>query len=150
MPGYFGPFVVPATLASPDDLATWTGGTAPANAAALLRSCSALVLDATEGAYYDVDDATGLATDTQILEAMRDATCIQAAAWDALKIDPATGGVLVSNVKQSKKIGSASITYADTAAAAAARAHAYKNLVPDAVRKLQQNNLLGTTPWAFG
>ncbi|MCU1408467.1 MAG: hypothetical protein JWM23_547 [Microbacteriaceae bacterium] len=147
MLGYFGPFVVPVTLASPTDLATWTGGTAPANAVALLRSCTTLVLDATEGAYYPVDEVTGLATDTQTLNAMRDATCIQAAAWAELKINPLTGGIDVGGVKKSKKIGSASFDMAGAEQTAAARAYAVTHLVPEALMKLQQNNLLGVGPY---
>jgi hypothetical protein len=147
---YFGSFVVPPVLASATDYATWTGSSAPTNINQLLRSCSNMVLDATEGAYYGVDPLTGLATDPQAKQAMNDATCIQAAAWVALNINPLTGGVMVSGVKSSKKIGSASVTFADTTEAAAARAAAYTQLVPEAVRKLQQNNLIGTGPWTYG
>lgn len=143
-------FVVPSTLATPEDLADWTGTTAPANAAQLLRSATTLVLDATEGAHYPVDEATGLSTDTQVLEAMRDATCIQAAAWAAINYNPLTGGVATSTVKRSKKIGSGSIELAGADAAARAQAAAARSLVPDAIRKLQQNNLLGYQPWSRG
>lgn len=145
---FYPQFVVPAALATPTDLATWTGSAAPSNATALLRSCTSLVLDATETAYYDVDPITGLATNATIKQAMNDATCIQAAAWAALGIDPLTGGVLTSKVKQATKILTASITYADSADAAAARKQAYENLVPDALRKLQQVNLLGEQPYS--
>lgn len=146
----YGPFVIPPTLASPSDLATWTGVAAPTNAVQLLRACSSMVLDATEGAYYTVDPITGLATDAQILVAMRDATCIQAAAWAALGIDPLTGGAVTSKVKSSQKLLTAVITYADAAAAAEARKAAYEHLVPTAMQKLQQNNLIGTHPWSRG
>lgn len=152
MSGFFGSFVVPDMLANPGDLAQWTGTAAPANATQILRSCTSLVLEATEGAYYDVDPATGLATDAQILKAMQDATCIQAAAWIALKIDPSTGGVLAGSVAGSKKIGTAQIVYDSTATASAnaARAAAYSGIVPDARRKLQQNNLIGTGAYDLG
>lgn len=146
----YGDFVIPTALASEEDYETWTSATAPANIGAILRSCTGLVLDATEGAFYDVDPLTGLATDTTVKDAMRDATCIQAAAWVALGIDPATGGVLTSTVKRSKKIATAQIEYADTAEAVAARKAAYEGLVPDAARLLQQRNLLGNTPYGYG
>lgn len=152
MPGWYGTFVIPDMLASPEDYTTWTGSTPPANITQILRSCTSLVLDATSTAFYDVDTTTGLATDTDVLGALRDATCIQAAAWVALNIDPATGGVLTQSVKASKKIGSAAITYdtADVQAASAARQAAYTGLVPEALRRLQQRNLLGYAPWTFG
>lgn len=147
--GYFGSFVIPATLATPADLAAWTGAAAPSNAVQLLRSCTTLVLDATQSAFYPFDAATGLATETQTLQAMRDATCIQAAAWAALGIDPATGGIITSKVKSSQKLLTASITYADSAEAASARKAAYEGLVPEAAMKLQQVNLLGWGPWSM-
>lgn len=147
---YYGNFVVPDTLATPADYATWTTKAAPANVVQVLRACTSLVLDATEGAYYDTDNTTGVATDPRQMAAMRDAVCIQAAAWVLLGIDPLTGGALTSSVKKSKKIGTASIEYADSAEAAAARAVAYEHLVPEAARKLQQNNLTGSGPWTFG
>lgn len=149
----FGSFVVPSALANPADLAAWTGTAAPANATAILRSCTTLVLKASGGSIYDVDPATGLATDPVVKNALRDATCIQAAAWVALNIDPATGGVAqTSKTARSKKIGSASIDYseAEVKAVTAARAAAYRSLVPEAESFLQQRNLLGTEPWARG
>lgn len=149
----YGSFVVPVTLASPSDFTTWNLGVAgPSNIVAILRSCTSIVLDAAEGVIYDVDPLTGLATDTQVKTALMETTCIQAVAWVALGIDPALGGVTTQTVKASKKILSAAITYdtGDTAAAAAARARALTELVPDAWRKLQQNNLLGTTAYGRG
>jgi hypothetical protein len=150
MGSYYGNFVIPETLATPADYTTWTTLTPPANITPILRSCTSLVLNATEGAYYATDPLTGLAIEVQMLNAMRDATCIQAAAWVALGIDPLTGGVVVSSVKTSKKLATASVTYADSAEAAAARSAAYENLVPEALRKLQQTNLVGSGPWTFG
>ncbi|KJL37051.1 hypothetical protein RR49_01163 [Microbacterium ginsengisoli] len=150
---YFGNFVVPSLLAQPDDLAAWTGAGAPANALAVLRSCTTLVLEGVQGTIYDVDPDTGLATDPVIAGALRDATCIQAAAWIALNIDPATGGVLqASKTARSKAIGSARVEYSDSEvqAVTAARAAAYRGLVPEAARFLQQRNLLGTNVWTIG
>lgn len=150
MAGLFGNFVVPDTLAAPADLAAWTGATEPTNAVPLLRSATAMVLAATKGAYYAVDPLTGLATDPAVAKVLTDATCIQAAAWAALKIDPLTGGVAVSTVVSQKAIGSARLTYADADAAAAAKTKAVTELVPEAVAKLSQNNLLPTNVWMYG
>lgn len=146
----YSSFVVPPTLASADDYATWTEAAAPDGIDAKLRGCTSLVLDASLGVIYDVDPLTGLATDETVKNALRDATCIQAQAWVALNIDPATGGIQTSGVKRAKRIGSASIEYADTATAAAARAAAYTSLVPQAAMFLQQRNLLGTQPFPRG
>lgn len=139
-------WVVPDTLAAPDDLAAWTGQPVPDNAVVLLRECSALVLKATKLAIYATDTATGLATDPNILNCMRDAACIQAAAWIQLGIDPLTGGVQVSAVKASKGIGSARIQYADATQVAAARQAATVSLVPAAMEKLRTQNLISHWP----
>ncbi|MDP9185623.1 MAG: hypothetical protein M3O29_08155 [Actinomycetota bacterium] len=149
MAGLFGNFVVPDMLAQPADLTAWAGVT-PTNASVLLRSATSLVLDATKGAYYDVDPLTGLATDTAVAKVLNDATCIQAAAWDAIKYNPLTGGVLTAAVAEEKSIGSAKLKYADAGAAATSRAQAVAGLVPDALRKLAQNNLLASTVWMYG
>lgn len=150
MAGLFGNFVVPTMLAQPTDLATWTQQDPPANAAVLLREATSLVLAATGSSYYAADPDTGLATDPTTAAVLRDATCIQAAAWNALGIDPLTGGVVVSGVKSQKSIGTAHITYADAGMAAQAKAEALTSLVPSAVRKLQENNLLDSNVWLYG
>lgn len=146
---YFGPIVIPSMLATSDDLATWTGTDAPANSTVLLRSATSLVLDATEDAYYATESDTGLPTDTRILDALRDATCIQAAAWDAIKYNPLAGGVVTALIKGAKKIGSASFTVEGAQQAAASQADAGAQLVPEAMRLLQQNNLVGNGPYAL-
>lgn len=150
----YGSFVVPSTLATPPDFTTWMQITdAPANILHVLRGCTTLVLEATQGVIYDVDPLTGLATDTAVREALRDATCIQASAWVALNIDPATGGVMQSSkAVKSKKLLSGAVEYSDAEVqkATKARAAAYTALVPEAVRFLQQRNLLGTQPMVFG
>ena len=150
MPAYYGNFVVPETLAAPEDLTAWTGTDEPSNATVLLRSATSLVLEATRQAYYDVDPLTGLATDTQIGGALKNATVIQAAAWAALDYDPLTGGVVTAGVESSTKMLSATIVFADAAQASQSRADAVTGLVPEAVRVLELNNLLIPNPWAFG
>lgn len=150
MPAYYGDFVVPAAYAQPADLAEYIRSAAPANAKALLSSATMLVLEATNQAYYAVDTTTGLPTDAQILGALKQATLVQAAAWNAMGYDPLAGGVPTTRVVQSSKAGGTSDTFADAAAAAAAATDAVRNLVPDAVRVLRLNNLLIPNPWVFG
>lgn len=129
-------------LATPADYLEWTGAqSAPANLTPILRSCTTMVLDATKLAVYDAD-VDGNATDSSIAEALKDAVCIQAAAWVALNIDPSTGGIAMSSVKKTKKLLTASIEYADSDAAAAARTAAYTTLVPNAVSTLRLAGLL--------
>lgn len=135
-------YVVPDTLATSTDLQQFTGQTPPANADMILASCSGLVLDATRTACYDTDPTTGLPIDPIIGNTLRDATCIQAAAWIKLGIDPLAGGIDMGGVKTSKSIGGASFAIAGAAQTAAAKAYAAANLVPAAVRKLRQQNLL--------
>ena len=146
---FYGPFVIPPTLAAPTDLATWTGAPAPTNAMVLLRSASALVLEATEGTYYANDPLTGLATNAIQKQAMNDATCIQAAAWAVIGYNPLAGGTVTALVKRAKKIGSASFDVAGADLAAQSQAAANRMLVPEAMRKLQQNNLLSWGPYAL-
>lgn len=152
MSDYFGDIVIPDTLASPAELATWMQTDVPDNAISLLRACTPMVLDQTEGAFYEVDPTTGIATNPIIQTAMKDAVLIQATAWVKLGIDPDLGGVVTLGAAVSKKIGSAQITYdsSDAAQAAAARQAAATSLVPAAMKRLQQANLLGTNPWYYG
>jgi hypothetical protein len=150
MAGLFGNFVVPDMLATPADLAVWTGAAVPANATPLLRAASSLVLDASSSSYYAADPVTGLATDPVVAKALNDATCIQAAAWAALGIDPLLGGVVVASVASEKSIGSAHLKMADAAQAADAKAKALTTLVPQAARKLRDNNLMDSNVWMYG
>lgn len=139
-------FVVPATLATPDDYKTWTQiQVAPATIMATLRGCTTLVLNETKTAVYATDPETGLATDTAVKNALRDATCIQASAWVALNIDPATGGVLqTSKAVKRKKLGTAEFEYSDVELknVTAARAAAYSALVPEAWQYLRLRGLI--------
>lgn len=144
-------FVVPDALASSADYTTWTGQTAPANIMSILRSCTALVQEATKMDRYAVDASTGLPTDTATLTALRNATCIQAAAWVALNIDPTTGGVIVSSkAVKAKKLATGSIEYSDAEVQAVAKAReaAYTALVPEAVQHLRNRGLMSFAPRA--
>jgi len=149
MPLLYSGFVLPPLLAQESDLDSWMGGL-PANAGALLRQATQIVLDATNVAYYPVDSTTGLATDPIVAAALNQATCAQAAALSTLGIDPNAGGVVMPGVESSKGIGTAHITYADAANASATRQSAANNLVPEAERILRLNNLLIPVAWWFG
>lgn len=145
-------YVVPTSLATAAEYADWTQTTPPPTIELTLRACTTLVLGATRSAVYTTDTA-GKPTDTGVRDALRDAVCIQAAAWVKLGIDPTSGGVAGSSRSaRSKKLGSASIDYdtADAATTATARAKAYTSLVPEAVTYLQQRGLISTAPWVIG
>jgi hypothetical protein len=77
-------------------------------------------------------------------------TCAQAAAAAAIGFDPLTG-ILTPSVASSKKIGTASIVYADAADSAQVRAALVAGeLVSEAHRIGRQNNLIIPNAWAFG
>lgn len=139
-------WTVPDTFANAADLAAWTGAAAPANATALLRKATSMILSATKLAIYATDTDTGLPSDPKILQCMNDAACIQAAALSALAINPLAGGVQQGGISSSKKIGTASITTAGAEQTAAALAAAATSLVPDALEKLRQQNLISYWP----
>lgn len=135
--------------AAPADYATWTGAAAPANITALLRSASLAVREATEMCFY-ATDTTGMPTDTGILQAFNDATCCQAAFLNTADVDPNQGAVVTASVEQATRIGSASITFADATAAAAAKQQAVEGLCLDAARILRNAGLTPKPPWQVG
>jgi hypothetical protein len=137
-------YVVPTTLATSAEYAAWAGAAGPSNIDAILRSCTTLVFDATKTAIYAVD-ANGLATDTVVKNALRDATCIQAQAWVSLGIDPAAGGAMqTAKTAKRKKIGTAEVEYTEIElkAVTIARADAYSSLVPEAATYLRTRGLI--------
>ncbi len=77
---------MPDPYADTDELATWLGEAAPANADALLERASAF-LDAVINAAFTVDDETGLPTDTDVAAAMSDAACAQVEYWIAVGVE---------------------------------------------------------------
>lgn len=123
------------TYADLDDLATWTGADAPANADQLLRSATVVVAAATGRNPYTDDTPTG--TNATVL---RDATTAQAAVWIALSLDPTTAGLTSGSVKRSK-IGTGDVEY-DTTGQAEARAQAANELAPEARKILLTAGLL--------
>lgn len=68
------------SYATSGQLATYLGTTAPADAVRLLARASELIADTTITAIYDTD-ASGVATDSNVLAAFRDATCAQVEYW---------------------------------------------------------------------
>lgn len=135
--------------ATSTDLASWTGQAAPDDAAALLRSASVLVRTATRAALYDVDSA-GKPSDAVILGAFRDATCAQAAAWSAAKINPAEQGLgLGEPGVVSKSMGGRTVQYADLSGSVTIqqqRATAATELCPEARNILAAEGLLDGQP----
>lgn len=131
------------------DYTAWTGATAPANIAPLLRTASMAVHEATLTAYYAVD-GTGMPTDATVLQAFNDATCAQASALATAGIDPLAGGVMKASTASQKAVGSARIDYADASAAAASRAALLDGLCDEAQRILQQARVMTTAVWVVG
>lgn len=119
------------TYATPEELAAWIDPDAdptparPTNAAKLLRTASGLVDDALIASLYATDD-TGLPTMPKVLQAVKDATCEQAAAWVLAGIDPALGASQLKRVVQSKSLSGVSVTYQ------ASLSDAYKATLADA------------------
>lgn len=133
---------MPLVYATPEQLTTFLGAPAPANAAKLLRAASALVRSATRTAIYTVT-ATGIPSDPDVAEAFRDATCAQAEAWITLGIDPTAGPAGVGGTPQSSSIGGASINYGPRAAAQDQdKADTLTRLVPDALWYLDSAGVL--------
>lgn len=93
---------------------------APADALKQIQSASILIRRATANSNYDVD-ATGLPTKTSVVEAMRDATCAMAAVYSALALDVTVGAAGLKPTVSTKSLGSASVTYMNSAAKEAAR-----------------------------
>lgn len=129
-------------------LTTWLGVASPSNATSLLRSASILVRRATLTAVYDIATG-GMPTDADLVAALKDATCSQAATWIALAIDPAQGVAGAGKVVAAKSIGSASVTYA-TVNAAQAMADASEFLSQEAWLILSDVGLTSGTPAVFG
>jgi hypothetical protein len=138
--------------ATPTDLTAWMAPTViPANATQLLRTASLAIREATETAFYAADPTTGLPTDTVLLQAFNDATCAHAAALYTFSIDPLAGGTLESGVVESSVgIGTARITYADAAAALAAKGELVNGICLEASRILRQAGIVLGVPWIVG
>ncbi len=129
--------------ADADDYAAWPGPTPTVSTvAALLRSASLAVRRNTMTAVYAVDD-DGLPTDTDDIDAMRDATCAQASALAANSIDPAAGPGGDLGMVQATSIGSASISFVTDSATAGLRRSLLTDLCPEAFEILSNAGLTG-------
>lgn len=71
------------TYATPEQLATFTGATAPADADRLLGRASEVIDAAVRGSVYATSPTTGLPTEPAIITALADATCAQVEFWAA-------------------------------------------------------------------
>lgn len=134
-------------FATAAQLTAWPGYTNPANVSvdALLRAASLRVAEATKTAFYDVD-SLGAPTDADLIDAMRDATCAQAAALAANRIDPAGGVAGASGAVQASSIGSASVQYAVASNAGSTRQALLTTLTDEAAMILRNAGLLGGAP----
>ncbi|KHJ74659.1 hypothetical protein [Rhodococcus sp. Chr-9] len=121
--------------ATPAELTTWMGRDAPDNATTLLREASTLVADACLADIYDTTPDR-MPTDQSLRDAMRDATCIQAAFWAAHGIDPAKGRAGMDEIVVSSSIDGASET-TNAGELEAAKASSMDGLVPTALRLLR-------------
>ena len=92
----------------------------PDNADTLLRFASVLVRRATRFDVYDVTPA-GMPDDPWVIDAFRDATCVQAAMWAQNGIDPSSGAAGVDGGVESSSIAGGTVKY-DTSHVDAARA----------------------------
>jgi hypothetical protein len=138
------------TYAVPDDLITgqWLdGATPPDNAVTLIRYASALVRTATRNDLYNVQPS-GLPVDSDIADAMRDATCCQAAMWSLAGINPAAGVVGREVAIQSQTADGGSVTYADSIKAEEIEA-ALDRLSKAALLILRNAGLASSGPWTW-
>lgn len=110
----------------------------PDNADTLLRFASVLVQRAARFDVYDTTPA-GAPDDPWVIEAFRDATCVQAAMWAANGIDPSKGSAGVDGGVESSSIAGGTVKY-DTSHVDAARA-SVDSLCPMAVAVLRAEGL---------
>ncbi|WP_280357078.1 hypothetical protein [Nocardia otitidiscaviarum] len=131
--------------AVPDDLADWlTDLPTTAAATQLIRFASQLVRSATRCDLYDTDPA-GLPVDLDIAEALKNATCAQAAQWHLAGIDPAAGTVGRDVAIKTQTADGGSVTYAD-APSAQEIAASLKTLSSAALLILRNAGLASTRP----
>lgn len=112
----------------------------PENADMLIRFASVLVRRATRFDVYDTTPA-GAPDDPWVIDAFRDATCVQAAMWAANGVDPAKGAAGVDGGVESSSIAGGTVKY-DTSHVDAARA-SVDTLSPLALEVLRAEGLAG-------
>ncbi|WP_371053659.1 hypothetical protein [Rhodococcus gordoniae] len=125
--------------ATPTDYAEWVGSPPPHNGSVLLREASGLVADACIADVYDTD-SNGLPTSTGHRDALRDATCAQAAFWAQHGIDPTAGRAGMAEVVTASSIDGASVS-TNAGELEAAKAESLDGLIPSAVRILRTAGL---------
>ncbi|MET8430158.1 hypothetical protein [Nocardia sp. NPDC004860] len=131
--------------AEPDDLADWlTDLPDTATANRLIRYASQLVRNTTRCDLYDTYPS-GLPIDLDIAEAMKNATCAQAAQWHLAGIDPTAGSVGRAVAIKSQTADGGSVTYAD-APSAEEISRALSTLAPAALVILRNAGLASTRP----
>ena len=123
--------------AVPDDLADHMAEV-PDDAEVLIRYASTLVRSATRFDVYDVTPA-GMPDDPWVIDAFRDATCVQAAMWAQNGVDPAAGAAGVDGGVESSSIAGGTVKY-DTSHVDAARA-SIDTLSPMALAVLRAEGL---------
>lgn len=97
------------TYAVPDDLADHMAEV-PDDAVTLLKHASILVRHATRFDWYEVTPA-GAPEDPWVIDAFRDATCVQAAEWSANEINPVAGAGGVKGGVESSSIAGGSVKF---------------------------------------
>lgn len=130
---------MPLIYATAVDLADWTKTPAPDNADILLREASILVADACLADIYDTTP-DHMPTDPSLRDAMRDATCAQAAFWAQHGIDPTAGRAGMTEVVTASSIDGASVS-TNAGELEAAKAESLDGLIPSAVRILRTAGL---------
>lgn len=125
------------------DLAGWVDEV-PDDVETYIRLASGKVRTATRSARYDVGP-NGLPSDPDVIEAMRDATCAQAALWISAKINPAEAGISDDGgTVAAKSMGGRSVTYSATSQSVAqARSLAATELCQEARDILTAAGLTG-------
>lgn len=117
----------------------------PDNAAALLRSASALVRTATRFDIYDVTPA-GAPDDPWVIAAFRDAVCVQVAEWVANDVNPVAGSAGVQAGVESSTIAGGTVKY-NLSHVDHARA-SIDTLSPAALAVLRSEGLASRGVWA--
>ena len=119
--------------------------TPPDGADVLLRRASSLVAQAIRATLYDVDDLGAPIVPAQAAT-LAEATCAQAAAWDANNVDPLAGRAGAAKDIAAKSGGGVSVTYASYADDAKARSDLASGdvLISEAMRVLDNGGMLST------
>lgn len=112
----------------------------PDNAEVLLARASLLVRKATRFDLYDTTPA-GLPEEPEVIDAFRDATCVQVAEWVALEVDPVAGAAGVQGAVASSSIAGGSVSF-DTSHVELVRA-SVNSLCATAVDVLRAEGLAG-------